>query len=145
MASGYVTSDGKDLDERYLAIDAKAKSSETADVAQEAIGLVNNRFISETGVFVFIQPSAYQTKTWQAPSDGILSGYLTGAPSNVDNIHSFAVNDGAWFSFGLIDKIPSGTTVAFILKKGDSVKIKSTYNDDKQPSLKGVFFAFENR
>lgn len=33
MASGYITSDGKDLDQRYLGIDAKAKSAEIADVA----------------------------------------------------------------------------------------------------------------
>ena len=31
MASGYVTSDGKDLDSRYLGITAKAASAETAD------------------------------------------------------------------------------------------------------------------
>ena len=28
MASGYITSDGKDLDEHYLSIDAKAKSAD---------------------------------------------------------------------------------------------------------------------
>lgn len=31
MASGYVTSDGKDLDSRYLGINAKAASAKTAD------------------------------------------------------------------------------------------------------------------
>lgn len=39
MASGYITSDGKDLDQRYLGIDAKAKSAETADVATTATQL----------------------------------------------------------------------------------------------------------
>ena len=28
MANGYITSDGKDLDERYLGINAKAKSAD---------------------------------------------------------------------------------------------------------------------
>lgn len=31
MASGYVTSDGKDLDSRYLGINSKAASAKTAD------------------------------------------------------------------------------------------------------------------
>ena len=36
MASGYITSDGKDLDERYLGIDGKAESAKTADSATNA-------------------------------------------------------------------------------------------------------------
>lgn len=36
MPSGYVTSDGKDLDARYLGINDKAKSAETADSATTA-------------------------------------------------------------------------------------------------------------
>lgn len=36
MASGYVTSDGKDLDSRYLGINAKAASASKADNATHA-------------------------------------------------------------------------------------------------------------
>lgn len=48
MASGYITSDGKDLDQRYLGIDAKAKSAEVADVATEAQGIAEGADISSS-------------------------------------------------------------------------------------------------
>lgn len=37
MASGYITSDDKDLDERYLAINGKAKSAKMADKVSDLI------------------------------------------------------------------------------------------------------------
>lgn len=148
MASGYITSDGKDLDERYLGIAAKAKSAETADVAktaEEAVGLVNNRFISGTGVIVIIRPSAHQTRTWQAPSDGILGGITVRGTGSDKNPNSFAVNDGPWIGLGWDSGgLPDTASVALILKKDDIVKVKSLYSDP-QPYIGGVFFPFVNR
>lgn len=39
MASGYVTSDGKDLDQRYLAIGDKAESAKVADRVSSSIAI----------------------------------------------------------------------------------------------------------
>ena len=47
MTSGYVTSDGKDLDSRYLGISAKAASASKADTATTAGGLASGVDVSK--------------------------------------------------------------------------------------------------
>ena len=123
MASGYITSDGKDLDQRYLGIDAKAKSAEMADVAkkaEEAIGLVNNRYISKVlAVLVDISPSAGSSKTWSAPSDGIISMSVKA----VLNVGSTITIAGVTYSGGVSasPNVMSLDNVNLILKKGDAI------------------------
>lgn len=56
MASGYVTSDGKDLDARYLGINAKASSAKTADTATTATTATNvSKTVKRVGDFVTVQ------------------------------------------------------------------------------------------
>lgn len=138
MASKYVTDDGLDLDSRYLGINAKAKSAETADKANsvdwESIqsrptlwpkfnyaGLVN--------VYI-IRPN----KTWVAPSDGFIAQYCpdpfdrysinasidnvsipdTGYSDIVDNfamVGWFPINKGSTINIG---KFISSAKFAFI-------------------------------
>lgn len=50
MASGYVTSDGKDLDSRYLGIKAKAASASKADTATTASGLASGVDVSKNAL-----------------------------------------------------------------------------------------------
>lgn len=61
MASKYVTDDGLDLDSRYLGINAKAKSAETADLANAIngsailgkVGITGNPSIKGSNSFDF--------------------------------------------------------------------------------------------
>lgn len=50
MASSIVTADGKDLDSRYLGINAKAKSATTADSATKATNADNANYANSAGI-----------------------------------------------------------------------------------------------
>lgn len=67
MASKYVTDDGLDLDSRYLGINAKAKSAETADLANGITNLSKISVSSSTLVII-------SSNTFTAPSDGLFVG-----------------------------------------------------------------------
>lgn len=66
MASSYITSDGKDLDERYLGIDAKAKSA--ASVNWEDI---NNTPVLWTKLNWNTAVSVSSKGSWTVPSNGL--------------------------------------------------------------------------
>ena len=95
MASGFQTSDGVDLDSRYLGINAKAKSAATADTATTATRantLVNNRFSSKQVVVVVdLTANPGQTRTWTAPSDGIFCIPESASPPGGGNSFVFTV------------------------------------------------------
>lgn len=80
MASGYITSDGKDLDQRYLGIDAKAKSAETADIATSAqtvtslVGVTPVISVPQQPVMINTIGGGGTKKSWEAPSNGLLVG-----------------------------------------------------------------------
>ena len=100
MASGYQTSDGVDLDSRYLGINAKAKSAATADTATKANSVAWGSVTGKPDVtkgwkgFSDLGSVAINKDvTWTAPSDGILSLWnrSTGTDSRVyvyvNNVH----------------------------------------------------------
>ena len=60
MASGYVTSDGKDLDSRYLGISAKAASAKTADSAGTLTGALR---VLPNGKNIMVAKSVAAQKT----------------------------------------------------------------------------------
>lgn len=82
MASKYLTEDGLDLDSRYLGINDKAKSAESADTATEAETAKSVEWSGITGAPVFwpkfnwgsvvTANVQYNRKTWTAPSDGFI-------------------------------------------------------------------------
>ena len=73
MASGYLTSDGKDLDARYLGINAKAKSASTADTATTA---TNANYANSAGSSGSLSANAYVRRT-EDPVRGSLGGVYT--------------------------------------------------------------------
>lgn len=78
MASGYITSDGKDLDERYLGIDAKAKSAEVADMAARVENLVGaTPILSKAQVPVTVAVTSKKASaSWTAPDNGLFVGVI---------------------------------------------------------------------
>ena len=73
MASGYLTSDGKDLDARYLGINAKAKSASTADTATTA---TNANYANSAGSSGSLSANAYVRRTGD-PVTGTIGGVYT--------------------------------------------------------------------
>ena len=77
MASGFQTSDGVDLDSRYLGINAKAKSAATADTAAKAntvTSLGSGRRVYMTGDVVYATVNAGATYNVVADSFLMTSG-----------------------------------------------------------------------
>lgn len=72
MATNIVTSDGKDLDSRYLGINAKAASAGYADSAGSATNVTNKGSIVRNGNPVFATLWGQNSRAWTAPSNGIL-------------------------------------------------------------------------
>lgn len=98
MASGYVTSDGKDLDSRYLGINAKAVSAKTADN-------VTNKGVVKRGSPIFF--SASLTAPYTAAANGIVGtgGAVTCMVNTTDTSKGSVlayVNQGdkVYFSYG---------------------------------------------
>ena len=101
MASGYVTSDGKDLDSRYLGINAKAASAKVADSATN----VTNKGAAKRGSPIFF--SASLTAPYTVAANGIVStgGAVTCMVNTTDTSKdsvSAYVNKGdkVYFSYG---------------------------------------------
>ena len=89
MASGYITSDGKDLDERYLGIDGKAKSAETADTATTAASVDWESVSGKPGLQIQTATSDYVTVAamnlpWTAPVDCFID-YFTYSNDSSNN------------------------------------------------------------
>ena len=76
MASGYMTSDGKDLDARYLGINAKAASAKTVDsvsgsLVYNKIGVASNQAIT----FTISGTANNGNVTYKTPVDGYVTVY----------------------------------------------------------------------
>lgn len=71
MASKYVTDDGLDLDSRYLGINAKAKSAETADTATSVEWEGVNNVPTFWPKINFSNPVSFSSKNWTVPSNGL--------------------------------------------------------------------------
>ena len=107
--SGFVTDDGKDLDERYLGINAKAKSAESADSLGDWI---NAEYPSYIGDVV----SASGT-SWVAPKSGVfqLSSYYGPSKITIDGATLAQSTSGSDTSNHLVRitvLIKEGATVA---------------------------------
>lgn len=122
MASGYVTSDGKDLDARYLGINAKAKSATTADSV--AWGSVTGK------PSIFTSANALRTGTVITLGDTYFTGYT--APSNGVLYIAVSLHSGTrgkmWYINGVgvypKDKyVGDGELITFFLKKGDRLTL----------------------
>ena len=140
MASGYLTSDGKDLDTRYLGINAKAKSASTADTATTANGLAASVDVSANAkltclrtVKVYVEGAA----DWDAvaqytfPASGLFVVHSLSSYASSERFHAgYLKLDGvALFSSPAGDKNLSsynglglgGQVVAFLVKKGSNL------------------------
>ncbi len=102
MTSGFVTNDGKDLDSRYLGINAKAVSAKTADTATKATtattatNVTNKGAISRNGNAVQVQFAGAPHVPYSVPTAGLLvaqSAYGLTAGSTV-RAYSMFVNKG---------------------------------------------------
>lgn len=135
------------MDERYLGINAKAKSAETADTAttaSKAEGLVNDRYSSEVAVVIVdITPAHYSTKTWAAPSDGIMfvNAYAVNNTGHTATV--LGVNYGASLSTPESGRINALDQSVLILKEGDTIVVRSA--DDNSCSIDGKFFPLSQR
>ena len=105
MASGYVTSDGKDLDSRYLGINAKAVSAKTADSVSGSsvskvtgIAEVNSVSINVTQKTTNNKTS---TATYTVPKRGLVQITCSGTSSGSGGTVSGNVyrNNSALFTF----------------------------------------------
>ena len=76
MASGYITSDGKDLDARYLGINSKAASAKIADTATTATtaGKLSQRAVAyrNGNVIEATVPSYTKGTYYTSPTSGLL-------------------------------------------------------------------------
>lgn len=105
MATNIVTSDGKDLDSRYLGINAKAASARYADSAGSATNVTNKGSIVRNGNPVFVTLWGANSRAWSAPSNGILhcaKGFTFGKSSSDDERNMVFVNKGdqIWIPHG---------------------------------------------
>ena len=114
MASGYQTSDGVDLDNRYLGINAKAKSAAKADTAAKAntvTSLGSGRRVYVTGDVVYATVNA--GATYNVVADSFLM--TPGASSLTIN----GKTEDKWTG-----SIISNVGLSFV-KKGDKLSVKS--------------------
>ena len=106
MASGYITSDGKDLDARYLGINSKAASAKVADTATTATVAtrLNQGFVVKNGGV--IQGDLSETELYTVPKSGLLVGYTNFAihDQNGDNI-GYTTREGVFAYVNAGDKI----------------------------------------
>lgn len=131
--SNFVTDDGKDLDERYLGINAKAKSAETADsVGSIDISKVTGfdvPRVSGSRVDLNVIVNTNQTKTWAAPASGLLA--LHGV-EHIDNLCK--LNDTNITRVAICDEngvTSNPNTGYFPVQKGDVLTLKSEYSSNR--------------
>ena len=114
MASGYVTSDGKDLDERYLGIDAKAKSAASVDWAD-----INNAPVLWPKLNWSAAVSVSSKETWTVPSNGVMLFWFT----NTSSFDSASIGNATIkltsASTGTIEEF--GCTIPVVVSSGDVV------------------------
>ena len=113
-----MTDDGKDLDERYLGINAKAKSAETADKASEAtivrgIGKKLSLIRPSALVNFTIWYNKDTAGTWTAPSAGIVA-MVSGTGGAV------------------VPSVAGGSGAALFVQEGDVVTTKWRGDSDKK-------------
>lgn len=110
--SGFVTDDGKDLDERYLGINAKAKSAESADSLGDWINAEYPSYIGDV-----VSVSGRSGTPWVAPKSGMfnLVSYYGRSTITIDGatLHkSTSGDDSSNHYVDIIVLIKEGATVA---------------------------------
>ena len=149
MASNYMTSDGVDLDSRYLGINAKAKSAATADTANSvAWGSVSGKpsFWPKINWNSAVKLSG--ASNWTAPSNGVL--FLQTYSSDNAQIYIGTGDKRVRFiyvdntvshdnSIGVIVKTVA--TVPILLSKGDVVGTPATGSIGSSDGFNGYFFS----
>lgn len=124
MASGYVTSDGKDLDARYLGINAKANSAKTADTATKAttadVAAAVNKEVKRKGdwIVVNITLKSNVPQTYTVPVSGIA------VFSTASDRYEVKLNGAA-----IPTEIRSAYATPMFLNKGDTLWYKQTNAD----------------
>ena len=134
MASNYMTSDGVDLDSRYLGINAKAKSAATADTATTATkansvawsgvsGKPGLKIESAAGALVKVAKDALP---WEAPVDCQLISITTQVSGGTKTY----VNGNEISGFKTVGGDDEDTLYPHVyLRKGDSVTCnRATYH-----------------
>lgn len=111
MASGYVTSDGKDLDARYLGINAKASSAKTADTATTATTATNvSKTVKRVGDFVTV---SYTLKRGDKRSYSMPFSGLCHAPGGAGRIgascNNFSLGSPAFLNYGEVITISTSS------------------------------------
>ena len=137
MATNIVTSDGKDLDSRYLGISAKAASATVADSANSiAYSKVSGRpsGLSFGGTYSYNKTTAYGTVslTFTAPNNivGSVSAFNESSHEYDDLTMTFVVNGKTLVNKKTGEgKVSSGTFTNVFLKKGQTMKVTGTTGD----------------
>lgn len=119
MASGYQTSDGVDLDSRYLGINAKAKSAATADTATKANSVAWGNVSGKPGLRIQTATSNYVTVSsinlpWTAPVDCFID-YIIHANNSTNNYLYINGNQIGILSIGEADRLE----LKMYIRKGD--------------------------
>lgn len=146
MASGYVTSDGKDLDSRYLGINSKAASAKVADSANSISGsAVYNKLGVTGGARVNVNSKSTGTTgksvSYTTTADGYasLTCAITGYGSNV-NGWGLTLKVGGQTRATLEGTASSNrvsTTLTEFLKKGTAIQLSCDMGNKKDLSIAG--------
>ena len=146
MASGYVTSDGKDLDSRYLGISAKAASAKVADSANSISGsAVYNKLGVTGGTVVSVSSKATNTTgksvSYTTTADGYASLVcaITGYGANVKGWGLTLKVGGATrvTKEGTASSKTVSTTLTEFLKKGTAIQLSCNMGNTKDLSISG--------
>ena len=127
MASGYITSDGKDLDERYLGIDAQAKSAASVDWED-----IHNAPVLWTKLNWAAAVNVSSNGSWTAPSNGVMLFWFTNTASfNGANIGKATIKLTA-ASTATIKEF--GCTIPIVVSSGDVISATASFD-----LIKGTF------
>ena len=142
MASKYVTDDGLDLDSRYLGINAKAKSAETADTADTVKSIDTQAVVDGIGlvggsrVNINIGMTATKQLTFTAAQTGIATlDIYNSNTQGYDVPITISVNGTNYASGTETEGVLADIQV--FLHKGDVVKATSAYNITQSMGLTG--------
>lgn len=106
MPSGYVTSDGKDLDERYLGINDKAKSAETADTATTATTAETANSVVWGGITE--RPSSLYRVNYGAKVTGSIDKYGYVCPKDGFAVVTVSVRDNNYYESIYVNEVKVG-------------------------------------
>ena len=132
-----------ELDSRYLGIDAKAKSAETAD-SVESIDIskvtgFNIPRVYGSRVDINLRLNSNQTKTWTSPASGLLAIH-----GNEYSGKQCTINGTELISVGSIDRetssISDSNSGYFPMQKDDVIKIIADYRGN---SFKASFYPLQ--